>query len=143
MSKSRSNWILNPDNLSIFIENIPKFVNTSTKSWGTILSTAPDSSLAQAFEYEFLTQYDLKVSSYWDSSKKLPAITSEESSSAADHSDKSMEEWIPDEIWAYTLPKKTLNSSVNVPIIVTPQKTSHSTKWMPIMNVLFNSHKDK
>ena len=117
-------------------------MGTSTKSWGTILVTAPDASLAEAFEYEFLTQYDLEASTYYDSSKKLPEIASnEESDSFVDKSEKSQEDSVPDDICAYTSMKKIGDIDKN-PIIVSTPVTSHSTKWMPILNTLFSSGKD-
>lgn len=118
---------------------MPKFISASTKTWATFISDETDDSLAKAFEYEFLTQYDLDLSTNSKSSFKVKSSISHEDDSMVDDSEQSVEDTIWDEIAAYT------NGGVKSykPIVVTTQASSHSTKWMPILNTLLGSCKDE
>ncbi|CAI2370879.1 unnamed protein product [Moneuplotes crassus] len=119
--------------------NVPKFYSSSTKSCGSITTEA---SLAQAFEYEFLTQYDLETSSY-GSAKMIQEISNEDLSSIENQSEKSVSGAIPDDYQAY-IGRKVSSSKIIGTIMMTPdKKTSHSTKCMPILNTLFASSKEE
>ncbi|CAI2370827.1 unnamed protein product [Moneuplotes crassus] len=125
-------------NLKKTKNHVPKFYNNSTKSCGSI---STETTLAQAFEYEFLTQYDLESSSY-GSSKKIQEISNEDLSNVDDKSEKSLGDTITDDYQAY-IGRKVNSSKIISTLMVTPnEKTSHSTKCMPILNTLFTSSKE-
>lgn len=118
---------------------MPKFISTSSKTCATFVSDETDDSLAKAFQYEFLTQYDLELSTNSISSLKLKSSISHYDDSMVDESEQSVEDTIWDDLAAYT------GGGVKwyKPIIITTAATFHSTKWMPIMNTLLGSSKDE
>lgn len=122
---------------------MPKFISSSTKTWGgtTLFPDIDGCSLAQSFEYHFVSQYESENSTCCSGKLNKPEGNKTTwDCKSFNHSEKSEVESYSDEKHAYTHSSKNLSSSISVDVKGT---TSHSTKWMPILNIFLSKSKNE
>lgn len=130
---------------SASMTSIPHFLSSASTDCGswTAGKTSFGCSTAQDFEYKFLSQYGCDKSTCSCSNDNPDsAMSVGECQSWIDQSEQSVEDSYSDEFAAYYKIGVSYALDNKHKLEGTSQPSSHSTKWMPILNIFLSMNKE-